>query len=335
MKVTLSDIAKESGVSLGTASLALNNRPGVNEKTRQKVLEIAQKNGYQPSLNAKSLSQKRSNLIGLLVPNIRNLFYASIVQEIENTLRDRHYKMILATTANNERYEKEMIEQFVSFRVDGVILYPTIKDIRNPRYLDILRKNGIPLIFLAGYYPAIEAPHCMSDLYTAIGEIVDHMYAQGYRKFLYFGGCKAIVSNQIKINALKDALARHEVVFQDEDYIVLDHTNFECAYKAAEELIKNKIDFDAAITGDAYSGFGVYNALLQAGKTVPQDVGIAHMDNLIEPGICILPMTCVEQNIKEIVSATIEMLLDSIEGNEQKQNRLIPAKLIVRESTSR
>jgi len=335
MKVTLKDIAREAKVSQGTASLALNNRLGVNEETRQRVLAIAQKNGYQPSLNAKNLSQKRSNLIGLLIPNIRNLFYASIVQEIENALRDKHYKMILATTANNEQYEKEMIEQFVSFRVDGVILYPTIKDIQNPYYLDILRKNGIPLIFLAGYYRTVEAPHCMSDLHTALREVVEHMYLQGYRSFRYFGGCKAIVSNQIKIHAIREALAIHDIEFSDDHYIALEHTNFECACKAAEELLKEGIEFDAAITGDAYSGFGVYSALIHAGKKVPQDVGIAHMDNLIKPDICILPMTCIEQDVKDMVRFTLDMLIDSIEGKYPVHSRLIPAKLIIRESTLR
>lgn len=335
MKITLRDIANEAAVSEGTASLALNNRPGVKPETRQRVLEIAQRCGYQPSMNAKTLSQKRSHLVGLLIPNIRNLFYAYIVQEIETALRACGCKMILATTSSNEAYEKEMIEQFVSFRVDGVILYPIIKDNHNPHYLDILEKNGIPLVFLGGYYPTIQAPYCMSDLYTAFSELAEHMMAHGCTKFKYFGGCKTIMSNQIKMKALTDTLARHGLVFSDEDYVTMAHTNYDCAYEATRSLINHNFRFDAAITGDAYSGFGVHNALTGLGYTLPHDVAIAYADNLIKPSICIAPMTCIEQDVPGIVSGTLDILNRCIEGETMPQNLLIPGRVIIRASTLR
>lgn len=332
MKVTLKDIAREAAVSEGTASLALNDRPGVKVETKRRVQAIAQKYGYFPSLNARTLAQRRTHLVGVLVPDIRNLFYGYVVQEIENELRRRGYKMILATTANDARYEREMIEQFVSFRADGVILYPLIKDGHDPDYLDILRKNDIPLAFLGGYYLSTEAPHCMSNLSEAIGELVRHMHAGGCRRFLYMGSCRTVVSNRIKAQAMRDALADLDCSFAEDDYIFLEHTNFDCAYRATRELLAAGRDFDAIVAGDAYSGFGVYQALTEAGRQIPRDVAIAHMDNLIKPDICALRMTCVEQNVQKIAASAVQMLDDLIAGRPAR-DALIPAKVILRDST--
>lgn len=335
MKVTLKDIAREAEVSEGTASLALNNRPGVNSETRKRIQEIALRCGYHPSRNATFLVKKHSNLIGLLIPNIRNLFYSNVVQSIESELQNLGYQMILATTTSNEKYEKEMVERFVSFQVDGVIVYPIIKDNHNPFYLDILRKNGIPLVFLGSYYPSIDAPYCMSDLYGGISEVVKHMYEHNSRKFKYFGATRTIVSNQIKINAMKHSLKHFGLIFYDEDYIAMESTNYDCAFLTTKNLLKNGKSFDSAITGDAYSAFGVLNALLENGLRVPQDVAIAHLGNIIKPEISKLPMTCIEQNVPEIVRSLISMLMLSIEGKEKVNNILIPTKLIIRESTLR
>jgi len=106
MSVKLKDIAKAAGVSEATASLALNNRKGVNPQTRERVLQTAGEMGYICSSNAATLAKKRSGLIGVLVPNISNLFYSNLVQKIEHSLRDMGYKMILVTTESNITYEK-------------------------------------------------------------------------------------------------------------------------------------------------------------------------------------------------------------------------------------
>ena len=334
MKVTLKDIARECGVSLGTASLAINNRPGINEETRRRVISVAEKNGYQPSMNARTLTTKESNLIGLLVPNLTNLVYATLVQGIEMAFREIGYRMIIATTGNNEEYEKSMIEQFVSFRVAGVILYPSITKIRNPGYLDILKKNGIPLVFLAGYYRDIDAPHCMSDIYMGLKELTSHMYGQGYRKFRYIGGCRDIVSNQMKIKGISESLAHYGISFSDSDYIELSQSNFKQAYEAARNMIATGQDFDAVITADAYTGFGVYNALVEAGYSVPGDVGLAHMDNVIEKRMCVIHMTCLEQDLRRMIDCSVGMIMKMING-EAVSDVEMATRLVIRESTSR
>lgn len=333
MKVTLKEIAKLAGVSEATASLAINNRPGVSFATKRKVLSIVEESGYMASQSARLLSKKQSGIIGLLIPNLNNLFYSQIVQEIETRLLQLGLHLISATTDNEPAREREMIRSFVSFGVEGVILYPLIRDHHNPDYLDILEKNKIPFVFLGGFYTHYDAPHCMSDLYNGMAELIELMYNGGCRNIVYFGSCRYIVSNQIKIKALEDKLAEKRILFHpDNDYIYLKKTNFDYAYLEARRMLQNGRSFDGAIAGDAYSGFGIYQALVECGKSVPRDAAIAHMDNMLNPSICICRMTCIEQNISELVDGTVDLLTNMMNG-KRKSSLLIKTNLIIRDST--
>lgn len=334
MKVSLKDIAREAGVSVGTASLAINDRPGVKFETRRRVMEIAERFGYTASMSAVHLAKRHSGLIGLLVPNLYNLFYSRIVQEIETSLQALGYRMLIATTDNDPARELEMLKCFVSFGADGVILYPLIRDHHDPEYLSILKKNGTPLVFLGGYYPSYPAPYCMSDIYGSFAELVRLMVEGGCRKLLYFGSCRHIVSNQAKIQALCNTLGAYSILFQpDADYIYLKQTNYDCAYQAARRLLREGRFFDGVLAGDAYSCFGVYQALTEAGMRVPDDVALAHLDNMLKPSICICRMTCIEQNVAEIVSNTVDLLLKAMDDPDLTASVLVPTRLIVRDST--
>ncbi len=332
MGVKLKDIAFAAGVSEGTASLAVNGRPGVKEKTRERVLAIAKEMGYVPSANAKSLAEKKSGLIGVLVPNISNLFYSALVRRLESVLRDMGYQMIMATTESSREYEEKIIEQFVSFRVEGAIIYPSIKENLHPDYLNILRLNGIPLVFIGSYYPGIDAPHIMSDLYGGVRQAVEYLYETGCRSFYYIGGCKTIISNQLKIMAIRDVLSENGVAFADERYIELPHTRYEYAYEAFGKMLDEKPCPDAVIAADVYTGLAVYGVLKERQIAVPRQVSIVNFDNLLPPEICAVSLSCMEQDIPVIVDHAIEALFQQMKGEEAK-DYLAPVKLILRNTT--
>lgn len=332
MGIKLKDIAIAAGVSEGTASLAVNGRPGVKEETKKRILAIASEMGYVPSANAKSLAEKKSGLIGVLVPNISNLFYSALVSRLESILRQMGYQMIMATTESNEEYEKRIVEQFVSFRVEGAIIYPSIKENQHPDYLNVLKLNGIPLVFIGSYYPDIQVPHIMSDLYSGVYQATEYLYQTGCRSFYYIGGCKTIISNRLKIMAIADALKEKGIVFSDERYIELPHTRYEYAYEAFKKVITQMPMPDAVIAADAFTGLAVYKQLMEHNISVPQQVSIVNFDNLLRPEICVVQMSCIEQDVEEIVRNTIQILFRQIHG-EPQENCLIATKMILRETT--
>ena len=333
MGINLKAIAKAAGVSAATASLSLNGRPGVNSETKKRVCEIAESMGYFPSVNAQSLVKQKSGLIGLIVPNISNLVYSTFVRGVEAELRERGYKMIISTSESNIEYEQEIIKHFISFRVEGTIVYPIIKQHPDPSYLNLLSLNDIPLIFIGSYYQGIKASHIMSDIYGAISSATEYLYERGARHFYYFGGCKSIVTNTLKLKAMQDVLASKGSAFDESRYIELQKTNYQCAYSSAKELFLKTRDVDAVIAADAYTSLAVYNALTESGFRVPGDVSLISFDNLIPPEICKVQLTCIEQNIDAIVKDTVDELFKKIEGNKVDRNILIDTKLIIRDTT--
>lgn len=333
MGVTLKDIARAAGVSEGTASLAINHRPGVNEETRKKVEALALEMGYYPSANARSLANKKSGLIGVLMPNITNLFYSGLVQGIEASLKAAGYKMILATTGDNREYEKEMIEQFISFRVECAVIYPMIKDNPNPEYLGLLDKNHIPFFFIGTRYRGVEAAFVNSDIYRAVCEAAGYLAERGLKKFAYFGGPKNIMSNELKINGIRDTLAGYGAHFGPEHYYELKQTNYQCAYERCREVLEQGYEFDAGMAGDAYSVLGIYQALKEHGKRVPEDVSLICFDNILPPEVCILPLTCIEQDIPKLVEEIQKMIEKKIGDPGSLEQVLVGTRLIIRDST--
>ncbi len=334
MGIKLKDIADACGVSEGTASLAINNRPGVNEETKEYIRRIARKMGYFPNANAKGLAERKTGLIGVLVPNIENLFYSKLVRNVEEYLRKLNYKMILATTNNDINYEQEMIERFISFRVEGAIIYPMIKENPNPDYLKFLDMNDIPFVFIGSYYNEIKAPSVMSDLYSSLANAIEYLYHTGCRSFYYLGGCKSIVSNRIKRKALRETLQKYNLVFSDRHYLELRKTNYHYAFIAAEQLMKSKKEVDAILCADAYTAIAVYNVIRQYNLEVPTDISIINFDNILLPEICAVKLTCIEQNVDQLVEQSIKILQKRMENNSTNSEQiLVETKLIVRETT--
>ena len=333
MRVSLKKIANVAGVSEATASLALNNRPGVNVETREKIREIAKKLGYVPSVNAQNLASRKSGLVGLIVPNIANVAYSTFVRGVEGELRDRGYKMIMSASESNVDYERQMIEHFVSFRVEGAIIYPMIRDNPAPEYLNLLAKNDIPMVFIGSYYRGVKASHVMSDIYGAIANAAEYLYERGGRNFCYFGGCRTIVSNELKIRALKDVLAGKGGVFEDNRYIELTDSSYDNAHETAREFFSRRRDIDSVLAPDAYTSLAVYNAIIENGFRVPEDISLVSFDNLVPPGTCKIELTCIEQNIGEIVKGTVDELFNKIHGNKVDRNILVETRLIARQTT--
>jgi LacI family transcriptional regulator len=333
MGASLKQIAQTAGVSEATASLALNNRPGVNTETRQRICDVAKELGYIPNISARVLAKQKSGLIGVIVPNLVNLIYSTFVRAIEEALRTRGYKMILATNESNVDYEKAMLEHFTSFRVEGVIVYPIIQENPNPGYLNMLTVYDIPFIFLGGYYKGVKASHVMSDLYGAICGATEYLCERGARNFYYVGGCKSIVTNSLKINALRDTLRQKGLSFKASQYIELAGTNYQNAHDAAEQFFSDTSAVDALFVADAYTSLAVYNVLVEKGFRIPEDIQLISFDNLIPPEICKVRLTCIEQNISEIVKTILEELFAKINGNKVDKNILVATRLVVRDTT--
>jgi LacI family transcriptional regulator len=152
MKVTIKDVAKAAQVSVATASMAINNRPGIKKETRDKVVSVAKELHYYPDYSARSLVTRDSNSLGLIIPEIQNPFYSAIVDYMTQLAEERGYQMLLAISNNSSQQEKAYIEMFLSKSVKGIINLPMIANNPEIGHIDMIRNSGVPLVFCTENY---------------------------------------------------------------------------------------------------------------------------------------------------------------------------------------
>lgn len=334
--VSLKDLAKAAGVSEATASLAMNDRPGVNASTKKRIRQLADTLGYIPNKTAQNLAKKTSNLIGMIVPNLINTNYCRVVQIAEDWLRARGYKIIIATSKNNYQYEREMIEQFVAFRVEGVVIFPVIKENPDPTYVNLLTRHHIPYVFLGGRYQEISATCVMEDFYQSTYQAASYLYDHGGRSFCILTGYAASVSTQLRLKGLHDALSSFGKDFPVENHFALESTDYPCAFELFDRLLSQGRQFDSVIAVNASVGLAVFAAAIKHGLHVPSDISIISADIstvTLPSNIIRINLTNIAQNTSSMVETALEKLFEQIAGTQKTEIIYIPSTLVIGDST--
>ncbi|MEG2188294.1 MAG: LacI family DNA-binding transcriptional regulator, partial [Christensenella sp.] len=153
MATTIKDIAKSLNISEATVSLALNNNPLVNVKTKERVLVAAKKLKYFPNMMAKGLATNKSNTIGIIVPDINIVFYANILRAVDAIVGKAGYSLLAAMSNNDPEAEESIIQAFISKRIEGVLAVPTNKPTKFlTSYQKALKDYNIPLVYITSLY---------------------------------------------------------------------------------------------------------------------------------------------------------------------------------------
>ena len=313
----------------------MNNRPGVKAATRDYIQQLAKEHGYIPSQNAQSLAMNKSGLIGMIIPNISNTNYAGLVENVEILLREKGYHLIVATSRSDASYESEMIKQFIAFRVEGVILYPSIKHNEDPSYVNLLKSYNIPFVYIGGYYRQVEGPVCINNYLESMHLVVNELLASGCRRVCLVSGDKSIVSNSLRRQGIRDILRANNLPFSDEDHISLDKPDYQNAYTTFSQMMQNTFEYDAVITVNALSALGVYNAAIENGITVPQDLSIVAGDCYLPQKACAISLTSIRFDSDLLVQRAVDILLSQIQGTEVENKWITVAPTLVQGDSTR
>ena len=334
MGVRLKDIAMVAGVSESTVSLALNDKKVVNEKTREQIKEIALSLGYSPNAIAKSLVRKRSGTIGLVVPDIENPYFGRLVRCVDEVLMQRKYHLIVATSNERLSGERRIVENFISNRVEGVIIAPVNKACKEFDHMDKLRKNDISSVFVTAYHPGFPSSHVMVDLEKGTFDLVDYLIGLGHRIICFLVGDLEIIPTLTRVQGYVKAYEKHDLTYDKSWFIHCSLPNFDQAYHATLSLLKSKKRFDAIITMNDIMALGVLRALSEHRIRIPDQVSLAGYDNVIFSSIATIPITTVEQDVRAMAVAAVDMLLGmTAETGNQHQSVLLQPRLIIRGST--
>lgn len=329
-RLTLRDVAGVTGVSVSTASRALQGDPQISAATRERVQASAEALGYVPDLAARSLSLGASRTFGLLVPDATDPIHGSVVSGFEQAAHDAGYTTIIANSLGDMDRERRAIRGFAAHRVDGMALMGC--------YLDLAAVRATVLPSPVAFLNAERLSHgrradlpagCLRpDEESGVGALVAHLVERGCRRPAYVGFGRGS-SNATRANAFV-----HEVTTRlghdpgpAYDWRPDDRAGLAAELRAA--------GVDGVLGYDDRVALGLLDGFRSIGVAVPRDIAVAGFDDIPFAEISNPRLTTVVQPAAEMGAIAVAMLAQAIETGELAASTVLPVRLVVRESTQR
>jgi DNA-binding LacI/PurR family transcriptional regulator len=264
--ITIKDIARELKISPSTVSRALKNHPDISEETKKAVNELAQKSNYQPNAVALSLKQRRSNTIGVIIPEIVHYFFSSVISGIEDVAYDSGFNVIICQS--NEKYDREVVNTrtLLANRVDG-ILVSISKETQNFDHFYKVRENEVPLVFYDRVVPGFEADQVIVDDFDAAYRATSHLIEEGRKKIAHFSGPKNLLISQNRKDGYMKAMNEAGIEVKKEWIVEAD--NFEKARIAIINLLEERTEIDGLFAVNDLTAVGAMQTLQKRGFKIP------------------------------------------------------------------
>lgn len=217
-RVTIKDIARELNIAPSTVSRALNDHPAIKKETKDAVKALAEELDYQPNLLALNLLQKKSNTIGVIVPEITGHFFSAIITGIQDVIVDSEYNIMICLS--NESYEEELtiVKRLSKIQIDGVLVAPS-SETKNFDHFRRLQKSGIPVVVFDRDCPGLEADKVLVDDYFGAFQAVEYLIGTGCKNIAHLGGPLNLSTTEQRLQGYLDALEKNRVPI-NRDYIV-------------------------------------------------------------------------------------------------------------------
>lgn len=329
MRVTIKDIAKMSGLSITSVSLILNGKDvRVSAENRENVLRIAKQYGYIPNSYAVGLVTRRKNTVGLIVPDISNMFFSQVAKFMEKNLKEHGYRLILCNTDDSAEEENKYMKLMLS-QVDALVVCQAHG---NVGALDIsnFKKNGIPVVAFDRYCENMDCPVVATDNKTGVKEAVKHLIALGHRRIACITGPIDGFSYASRFEGYKEALAEEGISF-DEKLVCNGDYRFESGFSCTLQLLQQRPT--ALFACNDMMAFGSYKAIEQSGLKVPQDISVMGFDDLMFSSMLSAPLSSVKQNLEGMCDKMCSILYDALDGKTVENSvSLFKATPIYRES---
>ncbi len=331
---TITSVAKAAGVSKSTVSKVLNRQLGVSSKTRKKVLRVIDQFGYTPSIVAKSLKNKKTKAVGVILPNIINPFFAAMLRGIEDSAIRKGYVVVFCDSDDTREKESLYFQIFENRWVDGIIFSGTATDAEEEAHIRKIQNKGIPVVLVDREIEAYFTNVVMVDNVRAAFEATTYLLDLGHRKIGHIAGPQEIKVFAKRLQGYKEALARCGVSV-DLQLVRKGDLSIRSGESAARELMMKKVPVTALFCGNDLMAIGAMKEFQRNGLKIPQDVCLMGFDDIPLASLVSPSLSTVAQPSYQIGTTAIDLLVKSIEERSIDNKVILPTKLILRESTKR
>ena len=329
MKTTITDVAKEAGVSMKTVSRVLNNEPNVAQATRDRVMEVAQRLQYTPNLAARGLASSRSYLIALVYDNPSPSYITNIQRGAIEACRKKGYHVVLEPMSLEQAESPDSERMLKRLGVDGVILTPPLSDSIPMR--DTLRRLNIPHVLVAPEESG-PSPTVRMDDVEAARQMTEYLLGQGHREIGFIVGHTEHAASALRQEGFEQAMHAHDLPIRGE-WVAQGDFSFRSGVEAAERLLKDPDHRPTAIfASNDDMAAGVVSVAGRMGLSVPDQLSVCGFDDTPIAQILWPKLTTVAQPIQDMGRKAAELLIDRPDGNNPLHHTL-DFELVIREST--
>jgi DNA-binding LacI/PurR family transcriptional regulator len=332
-QITIKDIAKQLNVSPSTVSRALQNHPDISPETKKLVNELAIRLKYQPNIVALGLKQRRSNTIGVIIPEMVHFFFSQVISGIEDVAYQEGYTVM--TCQSNERYDREVnnARTLIAHRVEG-ILVSVSKETMNGQHLTDIQENGIPLVFFDRIFPGIDADRVVNNDREAAYEATCHLAALERKRIAHFAGPQNLVIGKERKAGYIQALKVSGLDFDPS--LCIEADTFEKAFREIIQMKNTGNVPDALFCINDLTAIGAIKSLRELGFKVPEDVAVVGFSDGIFAQISDPLLSSVDQHGYEMGMQATRLLLDRIKQKEDDYpfvTKVLKGDLIIRNSS--
>lgn len=331
-RVSITDIARELQVTPSTVSRALNGGPKIGDKTRQAILELAEKWGYRPNPFAKSLLFNKTYNIGLIIPELTHHFFNQVLSGIESITYQNGYHLIICTSDNHFHKEKKSVQTLLDMRVDGLIAAIGNESNSFDHFQEIM-DIGVPFVLIDRTCEDIEASYVITNDFEGAFQAVEYLIKTGCKKIIYIKGPANISTSFNRYMGYVESLKKHHIPLEED--MVIDSSD---PYRMKDELIsllkENKAD--AVFAHNDYLAYEVMNIIKELGLRIPENISLMGYANEPVASYISPKLSTVRQPAFDMGEKAASFLIQKMESELHDENILtecLATELVIREST--
>ena len=326
---TIHDVAARAGVSKSLVSLVLRGSPHVSQARRGAVLEAIDQLGYRPNTIARSLVERRTRIVGVVISDMRNPWYVDLVESFQMVMYERGMSVLMGNGRLDARTDESLIEAFLRLRVDGLCMVGSL----SVTEAIWVAARSVPTVVASSRdmkLPRVDT--VVNDDFRGATLAIDHLVELGHRRIAHLGGCEGGVATARRAG-YEAAMCRHGL--SDETHVEWCDFTEQTGYEAAMKLLGARCRPTAIFALNDVACIGALSAADELGIAVPGQLALVGYDNTNLAAIRHLSLTTVDPANSEVGCVAARMLLDRIEDQARPAGeRLIEPRLVVRSSTA-
>ena len=316
--ITIYDVAREANVSMATVSRVVNGNPNVKPTTRKKVLEVIDRLDYRPNAVARGLASKKTTTVGVIVPDVTNLYFSSLARGIDDIATMYKYNIILANSDQNDQKQIQVLNTLLAKQVDGIIyMGHKITDEMRAEF----SRSKTPVVLAGTVDPDAQVGSVNIDYTEATEQVITQLIAKGNKKIAFVSGALTEPINGIyRMNGYKKALKKAGINFDEK--LVFET---EYSYQAGEEMYNKlaKVGATAAFVGDDELAIGILNGALDHGIKIPEKFEVVTSNNSKLTEMVRPRLTTITQPLYDIGAVSMRLLTKLMNKEEVEEKTII------------